>query len=70
MLKLDNITKVYATKDMKVEALKGISLAFRKSEFDSILGPSGCHRFKYHRRLRPLHHRRPCNLRYLHQEIQ
>ena len=42
MLKLDNITKVYATKDMKVEALKGISLAFRKSEFVSILGPSGC----------------------------
>ncbi|MBP5092135.1 MAG: ABC transporter ATP-binding protein/permease [Bacilli bacterium] len=42
MLKLDNITKVYATKDMKVEALKGISLAFRKNEFVSILGPSGC----------------------------
>ena len=42
MLKLDNITKIYATKDMKVEALKGISLAFRKNEFVSILGPSGC----------------------------
>lgn len=42
MLKLDKITKVYQTKEMKVEALKGISLAFRKNEFVSILGPSGC----------------------------
>lgn len=42
MLKLDHITKVYQTKEMKVEALKGISLAFRKNEFVSILGPSGC----------------------------
>lgn len=42
MLRLENITKVYASKDMEVHALKGISLAFRKSEFVSILGPSGC----------------------------
>lgn len=42
MLKLDHITKVYQAKEMKVEALKGISLAFRKNEFVSILGPSGC----------------------------
>ncbi len=42
MLKLDKITKVYQTKDMKVEALKGISLFFRRNEFVSILGPSGC----------------------------
>ena len=42
MLKLDKITKIYQTKQMKVEALKGISLAFRKNEFVSILGPSGC----------------------------
>lgn len=42
MLKLDNITKVYEMGDLKVEALKGISLEFRKNEFVSVLGPSGC----------------------------
>lgn len=42
MLRLDNITKEYITGDSKVEALKGISLEFRKSEFVSILGQSGC----------------------------
>ena len=42
MLELNNITKVYEMADMKVEALKGISLKFRRNEFVSILGPSGC----------------------------
>ena len=42
MLKLDSITKIYEMGDLKVEALKGISLQFRKNEFVSILGPSGC----------------------------
>ena len=42
MLELKNITKVYETANEKVEALKGISLKFRKSEFVSILGQSGC----------------------------
>lgn len=42
MLKLDNITKVYDMGDLKVEALKGVSVEFRKAEFVSILGPSGC----------------------------
>lgn len=42
MLKLNQITKTYAVGDMRVEALKGISVAFRKSEFVSVLGPSGC----------------------------
>lgn len=42
MLKLSNITKTYVSGDERVEALKGIDLEFRKSEFVSILGQSGC----------------------------
>ena len=42
MLELKNITKDYLSGDMKVQALKGINLEFRKSEFVSILGQSGC----------------------------
>ena len=42
MLKLDHITKIYRTKDMQVDALNDVSLAFRKNEFVAILGPSGC----------------------------
>ena len=42
MLELKNITKVYPAAGENVEALKGISLRFRNSEFVSILGPSGC----------------------------
>ena len=42
MLRLENIRKEYLTGDSKVEALKGVSLQFRKSEFVSILGQSGC----------------------------
>ena len=41
-LVLDNIVKVYGTGDTKVEALKGINLKFRKNEFVSVLGQSGC----------------------------
>ena len=42
MLGLENITKEYVTGDSKVEALKGITLQFRKNEFVSILVQSGC----------------------------
>ena len=42
MLKLTNITKVYRAGDTKVEALKGVSIEFRKNEFVAVLGPSGC----------------------------
>ncbi len=42
MLELKNIKKTYVTGNEKVEALKGITLKFRKSEFVSILGQSGC----------------------------
>ena len=42
MLQLKEITKKYTAGDTTVEALKGVDIAFRKSEFVSILGPSGC----------------------------
>ena len=42
MLKLINITKDYKVADTVVNALKGVSISFRKNEFVSILGPSGC----------------------------
>ncbi len=43
MLKLNDITKIYAEKtDGAVSALKGVSISFRRSEFVSILGQSGC----------------------------
>ena len=42
MLRLKNIKKTYEVGDMKVHALKGVDVEFRKSEFVSILGPRGC----------------------------
>ncbi|MBQ4626383.1 MAG: ABC transporter ATP-binding protein, partial [Clostridia bacterium] len=42
MLKLKNIVKEYPTGDEKVVALKDINIEFRRSEFVSILGHSGC----------------------------
>ncbi|MFA7663763.1 MAG: ABC transporter ATP-binding protein, partial [Clostridia bacterium] len=42
MLKLTNITKVYGKDVERVEALRGVSVEFRRNEFVSILGPSGC----------------------------
>ena len=42
MLKLKNVTKVYEMGDYNVRALRGVTLAFRESEFVSIIGASGC----------------------------
>ncbi len=42
MLELKNIIKDYPTGNTKLTALKGINIAFRKSEFVAILGQSGC----------------------------
>ena len=42
MLELKNIKKTYRSGDEKVQALKGVNLKFRESEFVSILGQSGC----------------------------
>jgi len=42
MLELHGITKDYPAGSGVVQALKGIDLAFRSSEFVAVLGPSGC----------------------------
>ena len=42
MLQLKNITKNYKVAGGEIKVLKGLNLAFRESEFVSILGPSGC----------------------------
>ncbi len=42
MLTLKNIVKQYPAGDTKVDALRGVDIEFRKSEFVAILGPSGC----------------------------
>ena len=42
MLELKNIVKEYQTGNTSLTALRGISIAFRKSEFVAILGQSGC----------------------------
>ena len=42
MLKLKDIKKDYKSGDTTVQALKGINIEFRESEFVSILGQSGC----------------------------
>ena len=42
MLSLKGIVKNYVSGDETVQALKGIDIEFRESEFVSVLGPSGC----------------------------
>ena len=41
MLQLNHIVKTYVTGDLTQDALKNVSIAFRESEFVSILGQSG-----------------------------
>lgn len=41
MLQLKNIVKTYVTGELRQDALKGVSISFRKNEFVSILGQSG-----------------------------
>jgi NitT/TauT family transport system ATP-binding protein len=41
-LRVDSITKVYATREGSVRAVDHVSLQMRRGEFVSIVGPSGC----------------------------
>ncbi len=42
LVKAENITKIYDTGKVQVEALRGIDLDIRKGEMVIIMGPSGC----------------------------
>ena len=42
MLRLENISKTYRTKDGPVNALDGINLEIKQGEFIALRGPSGC----------------------------
>ena len=41
LIKIEEITKVYQMGDVKVHALRGVSLAIGEGEFVAIMGPSG-----------------------------
>jgi NitT/TauT family transport system ATP-binding protein len=41
-LSLQDVSKVYATRDGPVRALDGVSVRARQAEFLSVVGPSGC----------------------------
>lgn len=42
MIELNNVEKVYQTKEIETLALNSINLKIEKGEFASIMGPSGC----------------------------
>jgi putative ABC transport system ATP-binding protein len=41
IIRLENVTKVYALGETRLEVLKGINLSIKKGEFVAIMGPSG-----------------------------
>ncbi len=42
IISLNNITKIYRTKEIETVALENVSLDVEQSEFMSVMGPSGC----------------------------
>jgi putative ABC transport system ATP-binding protein len=41
-IQVDNLVKTYDTGDVKVQALRGVSLEVKEGEMVAIMGPSGC----------------------------
>ena len=42
LLELDNVTKIYPTRDGTICALQGLSFGVPQGGFTSVVGPSGC----------------------------
>jgi putative ABC transport system ATP-binding protein len=42
MIKLENVNKLYRTRDLETAALNEITLEIRQGEFLAVMGPSGC----------------------------
>jgi len=42
MIKLENVQKLYRTRDLETTALDDITLEIRQGEFLAVMGPSGC----------------------------
>lgn len=42
IIRLENITKIYRTKEVETVALENVNLEVQQGEFLSIMGPSGC----------------------------
>lgn len=42
VIEIKNVTKVFATKDKNVEALKDVAFNINNNEILAIVGPSGC----------------------------
>ena len=47
ILVVKELTKIYGSKDMQQEVLRGINLSVDEGEFVSIMGPSGSGKRRY-----------------------
>jgi len=42
MIKLENITKVFSTEEVRTTSLNGVNIEVKEGEFVAVMGPSGC----------------------------